>query len=83
MSSRELIRLTESSRANENAYKARTARAYPGGSGGVMGGNVHVAPKENTGTSTRTTTFDTAPAHRHKGSTTVKRKKSSTSVGNN
>lgn len=78
MASRELIRLTESSRACENAYKARSARGYPRN----IGGEAHIAPKENTGTSTRTTSFDTAPAHRHKGSTTAKRKKSSSSVGN-
>ena len=51
MASRELIRLTESSRACENAYKARSARGYPRN----IGGEAHIAPKENTGTSTRTT----------------------------
>jgi hypothetical protein len=73
MSSREFIRLTESSRACENAYKARSARGFPS----EASIEARVGPKESIGTKTRTTTFDSNPEHQFKGRTTTKRKRSS------
>ena len=82
MASRELIRLTESSRACENSYKAPSRRYR--NFADTIGRAAAVGPKESIGTSTRPTTFDSAYDKvkiSEKRTTTVKRKKSDASYG--